>query len=583
MNTLDAHGIIKSHLLRGRYAAKKSGKSIAFRCPKHNDSNASAWLGDHAWGCSACGFTEGLATLAEVLGVEIPAETVSAGNGLTVAEYAERKGLALDRLTQYGVRDMAGKYGQPVVAIPYYAPDGTLLRTKCRTRKGTFWMPDGTGTPLYGQWMLAKLSGPVLLVEGESDCHAAWQRGVCAVGLPGASMWKPEFAELLRGREVIVWQEPDEGGATMVAKVAGSLPKAKLLREVMYRDAPAKDLCDLHQAVQAHGDSWEQAWQPILRTATPIGAESPVVTFDSITGTTLDHLLDEKLAPIDAVPTMLDSWNRLCNGGGGGTGLARGWYVTIGANTGTGKTLIGLNLAAHAAKHGEVVTFISLEMGRSELATRLMSIVSGESTALLEQGQSFDQTAYRRAQDAMDAMKQQSGGEILMNRRPISKLPDISACIKHHVETFGSKYFVIDYIQLVWTANAHSIQERMELVSHQLRELTHTHNVVMVTLSQFNRQTSALRAERPVAQGLMGGSALENDSHQVLLFDHSRFTRTANLADTWLIVDKNRHGPVTDLPVQWDYRTLRLASRIPSIVEEEEKHGRMLPKWKERN
>jgi replicative DNA helicase len=104
----------------------------------------------------------------------------------------------------------------------------------------------------------------------------------------------------------------------------------------------------------------------------------------------------------------------------------------------------------------------------------------------------------------------------------------------------------------------------------------------MVLLSQFNRETSRNRAERPTAQGLMGGSALENDSHQVLLFDHSRFTRTANLADTWLIVDKNRHGATTDLPVQWDYRTLRLSSRVPSITETEEKHGRIMPKWKER-
>lgn len=581
MNTLDAHGVLRAHIIRGNYAAKKSGKSVAFRCPRHNDGTASAWLGDHAWGCSACGFTEGLATLAEIMGVELPATESSPG--LTVAEYAERKGLALDGLTKAGVRDGMGKYNQPVVEIPYYAPDKALIRTKVRTRKGTFWLPDGTGTPLYGQWMLAELSGPVLLVEGESDCHAAWQRGVCAVGLPGASMWKPEFASLLTGREVIVWQEPDEGGATMVAKVAQSLPKAKVLREVRYRDTQVKDVCDLHQSVQAHGDAWPTVWRSVLESATPIGAESPVVTFDSITGGVLDAMLDEKLAPIDAVPTMLDSWNMLCGGGGGSVGLARGWYLTIGANTGTGKTLIGLNLAAHAAKYGEVVTFISLEMGRSELATRLMSIVSGESTKLLEQGSSFDTGAYRRAQQAMDAMKQQKGGEILMNRRPISKLQDIAACIKHHVETFGSRYFVVDYIQLIWTANAHSIQERMELVSHTLRELTHQHNIVMVTLSQFNRQTSALRSERPVSQGLMGGSALENDSHQVLLFDHSRFTRTANLADTWLLVDKNRHGPVTDLPVQWDYRTLRLSSRIPAIAEQEETHGRMLPKWRERS
>jgi replicative DNA helicase len=99
-------------------------------------------------------------------------------------------------------------------------------------------------------------------------------------------------------------------------------------------------------------------------------------------------------------------------------------------------------------------------------------------------------------------------------------------------------------------------------VSHQLREAALSLGVTLVTLSQFNRQTSANRQERPVAQGLMGGSAVENDAHQVLLFDHSRFTRNGLTADTWLIIDKNRHGSVEDIPVRWNYQNLRLEPRV---------------------
>lgn len=581
MNTLDARGLLKDALLRGRYGAKKSGQAVAFRCPRHADTTASAWLGDHAWGCAACGFTEGLATLAEVLGVALPVETSNAG--LTVAEYAERKGLALATLTAAGVEDRIGKFGQSVVAIPYRDAAQGVIRTKCRTRKGTFWLNDGEGTPLYGQDVLAAHpTAPVVIVEGESDCHAGWQRGLCVVGLPGASQWKLEYTALFSGRDVLVWQEPDEGGATMVAAIAKSLPKAKVISEVMVEGQRVKDLCDLHQAVQQLGLDWAQTWQGVVDTATPIGAEPPAVTFDSISGTTLEHILTEKLAPIDAVPTPIPAWNALCHGGGGGVGLARGWLVTIGANTGTGKSLIGINMAATAIRAGEVVTFISLEMGRSELATRLLSVVSGESVVQLEQGPSFDRGAYGRAASALDEIRQTTGGHVLVNRKPISKLADIAACIRYHVEVHGSRFFVVDYLQLAYTSPSHSDFERVTQVAHTLRELTQTHGIAMVALSQFNRQTSGNRAERPVAQGLMGGSAIENDSHQVLLFDHSRFTRTGNLADTWLIVDKNRHGGVADLPVQWDYRTLRLSPRTLSIAEQEEIHGPMLPRWKER-
>lgn len=580
MNTLDAHGLLKSALLRGRYGAKKSGKAIAFRCVRHTDSTSSAWLGDHAWGCSACGFTEPLATLGEALGVVLPDD--AAPSGLTLHEYAERKGLSLAGLAKAGVEERVGKFGDAIIAMPYRRADGSVIRTKCRTRKGTFWDRDGEGTPLYGQDVLAASTDPVLIVEGESDCHAGWQRGVTVVGLPGASQWKPDYAALLAGREVIVWQEPDEGGATMVAAISASLPKARILRDVKHRDQIVKDLCDLHQSVQAHGDDWATVWQGIISTTTPIGAESPAVTFDSITGDTLSQMLDEKLAPVDAVPTPLEQWNKACGSSGGGVGVARSWLITIGANTGTGKSLIGINLAARAIEHGETVTFISLEMGRSELATRLLSVVSGESVVELEQGPAFNQDAYKRAARFLDETRERTGGHVLVNRRPLSKMSDVAACIKHHAEVSGSSYFVMDYIQLASVSNMASIHDRIEAVSHQLRELTQRLNVRMVTLSQFNRQTSAARSERPISQGLMGGSAIENDSHQVLLFDHSRFTRSGNLADTWLIIDKNRVGGVCDIPVQWDFRTLQLTQRKPSIAEMEEKHGSMLPKWKER-
>ena len=369
----------------------------------------------------------------------------------------------------------------------------------------------------------------------------------------------------------------------MVTAIAASLPKARILRDVKYRGEIVKDLCDLHQSVQAHGDDWATVWQEIMGTSTPIGAESPAVVFDSISGDTLVQMLDEKLAPVDAVPTPLDAWNKVCGSSGGSVGIARGWVVTIGGNTGQGKSLVAINIADRAIEHGETVAFVSLEMGRSELATRLLSVRSGESVVSLEQGPAFDQAAYKRAARMLDETRERTGGHVLVNRRPLTKLSDVVACNKHHAEVSGSSYFIMDYIQLASVSNMASIHDRVESVSHQLRELSQSLNVRMACISQFNRQTSANRSERPISQGLMGGSAIENDSYQVLLLDHSRFTRSANLADTWIIVDKNRVGGVLDIPVQWDFRTLRLTQRIPSIAEMEEKHGPMIPKWKERH
>ena len=571
MHTMDRRGILAQAVTK--WGAKKQGKAIAFRCPRHADRTASAWLGDHAWGCAACGFTEPFGTLAEALGVTLPEDH---RRGLTLTEYADRKGLSLSTLAAAGVEERVGKYGDAIIAMPYRDAEGRTLRTKFRTVKGTFWDKDGEGTPLYGQDVLAKMdpSDPVLIVEGESDCHAGWQRGLCVVGLPGASQWRSEYAPLLTGRTVYVWQEPDEGGATLVAAIARDVPKAKVIREVTLDGDPVKDLCDLHMKL-SDPRRFTEKMDGLFRSATPIGAEGPAMAFDAIVGDTLLQLEAQKTAPIDAVPTPLPLWNAMCRGAGGGIGLARGWFITIGANTGTGKSLMGLNLAAHAVTHGEVVTYVSLEMGRDELATRYLAIASKAPVAELEQGPGYKAETFQRASRMVNGVQEMSGGYITMNRRPLSKLSDVVACIKYYHETVGSRYFVVDYLQLIWTANAHSIHDRMELVSHQLRDLTHSLNVTMVALSQFNRQTSAARAERPVAQGLMGGSAIENDSHQVLLFDHSRFERAGTLGNTWLIMDKNRHGAVGDMPVLWDYSNLRLSPRSPTIEEAEGIHGRL--------
>jgi replicative DNA helicase len=66
----------------------------------------------------------------------------------------------------------------------------------------------------------------------------------------------------------------------------------------------------------------------------------------------------------------------------------------------------------------------------------------------------------------------------------------------------------------------------------------------------------------------MGGSPLENDSNQVVLLDHSRSKRierpdpmtgyTVVHKETFLLIDKNRHGQQGEIPVIWDFGTLRI-------------------------
>lgn len=525
-----------------------------FNCIRETHSSAkSAWLGDHAWGCYACGFEpQSLESLASELGIEIPK------SGFTVADYAERKRFSLDRLTKWGVHDALSQHGNPVVAIPYRAADGTLLRTKLRHAKGTYWHSDDAGgerSYLYGLDVLAsRPSDPVILVEGESDCHAAWHHNVLAVGVPGAGVWRPGWAKYFDGRQVYVWQEPGDAAAKMVAKLAAELPTARVLQA-----GGTKDIAELHAQV---GKEFKAAIAARMANAHPITSEPPVVIFDALLGETLDRLLDLKLKPIDAVPTPFPTWNTLCRDQGGGAGIARGWHVTLGATTGSGKSLLALNMAAAAVRAGERVAFMSLEMSQEQLATRFLAIASGVSVNEIEQGRSFQVSSWKGASKALAEIYEQTGGCMYVNRARFSKLSDLLSVMRYQHEIHGCRYVITDYMQLVWVEGAAREKARDEKIaetSHRIRDLAAELNIISLALSQFNRETSKNREQPPTPFGLMGGSSIENDSDQIVLIDHSTRTKTDDGGLlTRLLLAKNRHGSMDNFGVKWDYRSLRI-------------------------
>ena len=277
-----------------------------------------------------------------------------------------------------------------------------------------------------------------------------------------------------------------------------------------------------------------------------------------LTGRVLKELNKRKLDPVDAVPTMLPLWNKLCRDEGGGVGLARGWHVVVAGNTGLGKSLLGLNLAAAAIENGERVGYISLEMSEAQLATRLQAIVGAVDIRKLEHGVGFDLSEATKAADAVESIREDTGGCVYTNDSPIYELAGIIEAMDLLSGEYGCRFFVVDYLQLAWTGTADSLLRQITEVSHAVRKTAQQLGVVSIGISQLNRSTSAQK-ESPIAQGLMGGSSLENDADQVLIFDHTTYKPEADRSATVdLLLRKNRHGAVGKIPCRWDYRTLRL-------------------------
>jgi hypothetical protein len=106
---------------------------------------------------------------------------------------------------------------------------------------------------------------PVFIVEGEKDVEMLRHHGIAATtNLGGAEKWRPEYNKHLRGADVVIVPDNDEGGRRHARAVAGSLQgTAVRIRVIELPGLPEKgDVSDWFVG----GGSVEQFWHLVEQT-----------------------------------------------------------------------------------------------------------------------------------------------------------------------------------------------------------------------------------------------------------------------------------------------------------------------------
>ena len=274
----------------------------------------------------------------------------------------------------------------------------------------------------------------------------------------------------------------------------------------------------------------------------------------------MDEWTAAQLRPVSAIPTHLPTLNRIMRDDGGGKGIAKtaGWLMVVGGSPGYGKSAFVLNLASAAlnAPTPEPVSFISLEMSATQLATRLYALHSGTALKLLEKG-SFSELAWYDTHTGFNSLP-----PVWVPDRLVTGWSHIMEYVKRcHDE--GCRYFILDHLQCVVLGDDEVLHRGIQKVISELRAWAVESKSAIVICSQFNRATSSVM-ETPRSSGLFGGHSIESHADVVCLLDHSRYQREGNVSRTYLCVTKNRHGPCLEIPVSWDYKTLRQREADPS-------------------
>jgi replicative DNA helicase len=230
-------------------------------------------------------------------------------------------------------------------------------------------------------------------------------------------------------------------------------------------------------------------------------------------------------------------------------GLHPGQLVIVAARPAVGKSTFALDIARNASvKHNQATIFFSLEMGRAEIAMRMLSAESSIYLQSMRKGTISDGDWTRLA-----AVRGRiNDAPLFIDDSPNMSLVEIRAKCRRLAQQVDLKLVVIDYIQLMSSGKkVESRQQEVSEFSRALKLLAKELGVPVVALSQLNRQAEQSKDKRPELSHLRESGSLEQDADVVVLLhregiyerDHPR----AGEAD--LILAKQRNGPTGTVTV----------------------------------
>jgi replicative DNA helicase len=230
-------------------------------------------------------------------------------------------------------------------------------------------------------------------------------------------------------------------------------------------------------------------------------------------------------------------------------GLHPGQLVIVAARPAVGKSTFALDIARAAAiKHNKATIFFSLEMGRAEIAMRMLSAESSIYLQSMRKG-NVSEADWTRLAAVRGKI---NDAPLYIDDSPNMSLVEIRAKCRRLAQQVDLKMVVIDYIQLMSSGKkVESRQQEVSEFSRALKLLAKELGIPVVALSQLNRQAEQAKDKRPELSHLRESGSLEQDADVVVLLhregiferDHPR----AGEAD--LILAKQRNGPTGTVTV----------------------------------
>lgn len=172
-----------------------------------------------------------------------------------LADLAEDLGLTVPALDRLRVFRCESPPWRGCSGWPMRWANGKVVGIRVRTPQGRKISIKGSRNGLFLPWTPVPLSGPVLVVEGNSDCAAALSLGIFAIGRPSCVGGEDQLAKVLRGRENCAIFADRDGPGLEGAQALGTFLGLHVAEVVLATPPdPHKDLRDWLRAGATRDD-----------------------------------------------------------------------------------------------------------------------------------------------------------------------------------------------------------------------------------------------------------------------------------------------------------------------------------------
>ena len=247
-------------------------------------------------------------------------------------------------------------------------------------------------------------------------------------------------------------------------------------------------------------------------------------------------------------------------------GLRPGNLVIVAGKPGTGKTVLGTNLADRiSSKEGKSSLIFSLEMPGAELVKRALAAAGGVDKGWIDTGGKESDQYWAALTTAVEELKNSDVRICDKGSLTFSRICNI-ARFQHRAKPLH--LIVVDYLTLIRSDKEDRFGTRSQEIgsfTRGFKALAKELNLPIVVLAQFNRASESRAAgeSKPRMSDLRDSGEIEQDADIVILGSRGDDERGRNGITTWDVA-KVRHASPGSCVLQFQGNFQRFVSAAPA-------------------